>query len=183
MQQTQQTETTMGGDNQRTVYLELLGKHYHSIRHTILALVANAHDAEDVLQNACMSMWRSFDSYDQSRSFRGWACTIAANEARAFLKKGSQRTAIRFSPEALANLRKVEVGANELFEMREEKLSECIAELRVGDQQLIWQCYGNDVKTVELAKRKSCPTSTIYNRLARLRKKLHECINRKLRLT
>jgi len=173
---------TIDIEKQRTIYLELISKYYNDIRQTIISLVGNHHDADDVIQDTCLAIWRHFDQYDESRSFRNWACMIAANHSRNFLRRGSRRTGLSLPEAALNNLLKVQVSAGELFEMRSEKLAECIGQLKVDDQELIRQCYGSDVKAVQWAKQHNLPTSTVYNRLSRIRTRLYDCVNRKLGL-
>ncbi|WP_197439805.1 sigma-70 family RNA polymerase sigma factor [Calycomorphotria hydatis] len=167
----------------RAEFVQLMTQHQRAIRRSVIQLVGNIHDADDVMQDACVKLIRNFSSYDRSQSFRRWATTIALNQARDFLRKRQRERRCGLPEEAITQLMKVQNAITEIFDLRSEKLAECLQELPRRDQRMIWDCYGNDEKAVAWAEKHDQSVNTVHSRLRRLRKKLFDCVNRKLGLT
>ncbi|QDT63534.1 sigma-70 family RNA polymerase sigma factor [Calycomorphotria hydatis] len=171
-----------GTDAVRREFLKLISSEFAGIHATVVGMVGNLSDADDVMQDACIKMWKNFDRFDRERSFRNWAVTIAANEARNFLKKRKRNRGFGLTEEAIENLVKVRTGAAEFLELRLEKLADCVAELSSKDQHLVWECYERKQQINDWATKHNKSANTVYSRLRRLRDRLYECINRKLSL-
>lgn len=52
-----------------------------------LRLVLNRQDAEDVVQDAFVKLYRHLRDYDSAQSLRNWLYTITLNTARSFLRR------------------------------------------------------------------------------------------------
>ncbi|QDT66380.1 sigma-70 family RNA polymerase sigma factor [Calycomorphotria hydatis] len=163
-------------------FLRLLASHYLQIRRAIIMYVPHENDADDVMQETCLALWDHFSEYDRTRNFAAWAVTFARNKARNHLRSQYRRKSFGLPQQALSNLAKVQEAYSELFELRREKLEDCMSELHVDDRQLLWDCYGDGVKAVQWARKHDTSASTIHNKLRRLRDKLFDCVNRKLGL-
>ena len=55
----------------------------------IMATIPRLSDAQDVLQETAVALWRKIDAYDPTVPFTPWACRFASNEIRAFLRRES----------------------------------------------------------------------------------------------
>lgn len=53
----------------------------------ISSLVRDFQDRDDLLQNVAVAVLESFDRYDPSFSFTGWAIGIARNQIRLYYRK------------------------------------------------------------------------------------------------
>ena len=53
----------------------------------IVSLVPNRADAEELFQQTCLTLWEHWERYDMSLDFVPWACGIAHNHVRNFLRK------------------------------------------------------------------------------------------------
>ena len=62
---------------------------------------------------------------------------------------------------------------------RQRHLSECLAELREEDRELILSRYETGITVGDLAARADCTVKSVYNALARIRQSLAECVRRK----
>ncbi|QDT67048.1 sigma-70 family RNA polymerase sigma factor [Calycomorphotria hydatis] len=161
-------------------FLRLFSASYPEIKRVLVMFVADANDAEDLLQETSVVLWERFGEYDRQRSFTAWACGIAANKARQFLRNRYRKKSFGLSDAALANIAKVTSGTSELLELRLDTLDDCLASLPTRDRQMLWECYGDGVKSVAWAKKHQTPAGTVRNRLHRLRKWLEQCIHRRL---
>ncbi|MEM7812348.1 MAG: sigma-70 family RNA polymerase sigma factor [Planctomycetota bacterium] len=174
---------TGGVDPEARRFAELMAEAYDEVHRVVVGFVGNPHDVEDVMQETLLKLFYGFGTYDAGRSFRAWATTVASNAARDFLRKQRHRRGFGLTDEVLTGLARVHSGTAELVELREEKLRDCLASLRPGDQDLLWECYGQEVTAVAWAERHGVPENTVYSRLSRLRARLYDCVNRKLGVT
>ena len=49
----------------------------HEIYRYVLALVPNGSDAQDIVQETAVALWRKFDEYNPNEPFIPWACRFA----------------------------------------------------------------------------------------------------------
>jgi len=75
--------------------MELLVTRYLKIIYNFsFRYVYNVADAEDIVQETFIKVWRNFKKFDESRQFKNWLYVIAKNTCLDFLKK---KVAIPFS--------------------------------------------------------------------------------------
>src|SRR5690242_640176 len=53
----------------------------------VAALLPKIADAQDVVQQTAIALWKKFDQYDPALPFTPWACRFALLEARQFLRR------------------------------------------------------------------------------------------------
>ena len=75
----------------------LVGRYKHELFHFLIRFVGNRYSAEDIFQEAFLQVHQSIDTFDITRRFKPWLFTIAANKARDFLRRASQRHAAALS--------------------------------------------------------------------------------------
>lgn len=75
----------------------LMGRYKHELFHFLIRFVGNRYSAEDIFQEAFLQVHQSIATFDTSRRFKPWLFTIAANKARDFLRRASQRHAAALS--------------------------------------------------------------------------------------
>ncbi|QDT65391.1 sigma-70 family RNA polymerase sigma factor [Calycomorphotria hydatis] len=170
-------------DSDRIEFLQKLADEFPAMRRTVVGMVGDLNDADDVLQSTCLKLWKNYSQLERKDSFRSWACKAASREAINFLSSKRRRSKRVLSTAAIENLVKCREGAREFLEMRLETLNECIATLNETDQQLVRDVYTRERKIQLLAEKYCTPAKTIYTRLSRLRQKLFDCVNRKLDLS
>jgi RNA polymerase sigma factor (sigma-70 family) len=86
----------------------LNGAHALLLRY-VTSLVANRHDAEDVMQRASVVMWKRFGTFESGTDFVAWATTVAFYEVRNF-----QRVTGRSRPEFDDDLMQTLAAAGQL---------------------------------------------------------------------
>jgi RNA polymerase sigma-70 factor (ECF subfamily) len=144
----------------------------------IHTVVRNLADADDVFQQTALALWRRFDTYDPTRSFLNWALGVARLEAIAWLRARA-RDRVRFSDEltlllldAFASLPEEETST------RLDALPGCVDKLPESDLALIRECYNRAVDVATVAARLGRSAQSVHNSLARIRRALHDCIER-----
>ncbi|MEM1061710.1 MAG: sigma-70 family RNA polymerase sigma factor [Planctomycetota bacterium] len=142
--------------------------------------VATHQEADDVMQEVCLVLWRKFDEYEPGTNFVAWGRAIAFRVAREHARRTRRHRGIGLDDRVLAKLAAVHQGVGELLELRQELLQDCVAKLPQGDRDLIRRSYGGEESVVEIAKESRRPLASLYTRLKRLRGRLFDCVNRGL---
>jgi RNA polymerase sigma-70 factor (ECF subfamily) len=153
-----------------------------SQRRLFLLILTQLHDpmeAEEVLQNVNVIIWRKSGQFQPGTNFLAWAATIANFEV---MKYRSRRTRERlvFSDEFLATVAEEVVERSDELERRRTALQECIQKLRRQDRELIEKRYAPGETGKNLAERIGRPSNSVYQSLGRIRRTLMECIQRHL---
>ena len=160
-------------------FVSLLGRHYASVYGYVITLVAKPADADDIMQEACIALWRKFSEFDPNRNFRSWAFGIAHIEVLRYRQKMA-RSRLWFSEEVLETLSE-EVEESQLeTDARHEALAKCLNSLSEADRSIIRSRYDNDQCVREISSALNRPESTVYKMLLRIRSSLADCIRARL---
>ena len=146
----------------------------------IHSLIPDINDADDLYQQTALVLWNKFGEFDRSRDFFAWACGVARGEVANFARR---RVRQRLYLCADVNLLLVE--AHEELTDREQDdrrtaLSHCVGRLPPADRELLTECYREPDGVHAAADRRSRSPHSVYNSLRRIRKALHDCVNRAL---
>ena len=145
----------------------------------ILAIVRNAADADDVLQETNIVLWRKADEFDAARPFTPWAMRVAQLQALAFLKK-RQRSKVAFDDELLAIIAEEAIAEAPEADARRVALSGCLQKLTPEHGALIAQRYEPGGSVNEMAEERGTTPKAISEMLRRIRQALLLCIERVL---
>ena len=162
------------------IFLRLLSSSYNDIYYSVLAIVGNRTETEDVIQDVCVLLWQKYDDFESGTSFRKWACAIAFHVAKAYVRKERRRRGVGLSDEALARIAQFRSAGTELFELRRDVLRQCLSKLKTTDRKLLSECYQSPTSLVNYAERQGQTVSAIYSKLKRIRRLLSECAQRYL---
>ncbi len=146
-----------------------------------MSLIPNWADAEDVLQQANLVLWKKFGQFRGGTDFFAWASRIVYLESKD-LRKRQLRALVRFGDEFLEQIADEAVEMGDEMADRERVLGDCVATLRPDERELLRLRYegGGDAQGIADALGRS--VEAIYTALSRVRRKLVECVDRKLRL-
>src|SRR5262245_27178829 len=84
-------------------FVQLFAQHQRGIHAYICTLVPNRVDADDVMQETSLVLWRKWEEFDCNREFIRWACGIAFNEVLKLRRRVATRRCY-FNEELLAQL-------------------------------------------------------------------------------
>lgn len=68
-------------------------------RRVARAILGNAEEADDAVQDGLLSAWRAIDRYDPARPFRPWLLRIVANAATDARRRRTARRAVDLAPD------------------------------------------------------------------------------------
>ncbi|WP_425395375.1 sigma-70 family RNA polymerase sigma factor [Aeoliella sp.] len=164
--------------NDRTEqFVRLSAEHQRHVYLHILAQLPNRTDADDVMQETSLVLWRKFDDFQPGTNFRAWACRIAHFEVLKFLEK-SGRTGAHFDSDvAKCIAQTMEDRADELDERR-AVLDGCLKKLRDHDRELVRARYVDGMAARQLAHHSGRSVDAVYKTLQRIHRALLNCIER-----
>lgn len=144
----------------------------------VAAVVRDFRDRDDVLQETAVAVIESFDRYDETRSFVGWALGIARNQVGLYLRRRS-REALVFDTESVERLAAAfeDVGADE--SRRLDHLRECLKGLEGRTRRICDLRYRDDLKPAAIATQVGLSANSVAQALHRIRDQLRICVERK----
>jgi RNA polymerase sigma-70 factor (ECF subfamily) len=159
-----------------------LREHQTQLFGYIYSLVRDLDDADDLFQQTSLVLWDKFELFDPSKSFVAWACGVARFEVSNFLRSRSRKRLYFTDELGMILIDAHEELEHERLEERRAALAGCMKKLRVGDQQLLDDCYGRSARIPEIARGRGRSSQSIHNSLRRIRRALFECMSRSLAL-
>jgi RNA polymerase sigma-70 factor (ECF subfamily) len=159
-------------------FIGLLTAHKHQVFNLIFCIVHSLADAEDVFQQTSLALWQNFDQFQPDSDFGAWAATIARHRILNFLRT-KRRERLYFSGSVIEQLADCPFDSGPQKGARLRALSECRQRLSDNDQTLVAHCYGGE-PICSVADRIGRPVQAVYKSLARIRRMLFDCIERKL---
>ena len=162
-------------------FLPLFLEAQPDLRAFIGAMVRDPAAREDVFQEVSMVLWKSFQKFDQTRSFGAWARGVAAKKIMED-RRLRARLPESVSPEvleAVAEGFEADETSNK-WQARERALKECIEQLPPRSGDLVAQRYAKGAEVDELANNTGMSVDAIYQALSRLRRQLRDCVQRRM---
>lgn len=158
-------------------FIQLLAKHDRRLAAYVLTFVSSATDADDILQETKIWLWRSFDQFETGTNFGAWARKAAFFRIHQFLKKqGTESKRLVFSEACLEQLAEAFEERVELREERIGRLSDCVAKLSSSHQQILALRYREELVVQEVASRINRTVTATYRVLSRIRLALRDCV-------
>lgn len=167
-------------DLRRDAFARLFAKHDRWLFAYLVTLLSSPADAEEVFQEISVVIWRNSEKFELGTDFVKWASVIAHNQVRKFRRQG-RRHGFQLSDAALDLVAQETTRRADLLEFRRDALRHCIEQLPTSDKQLVQKCYSEESTNFKsVAEQIGRPVNTVYKALNRIRRVLHECIDRKI---
>lgn len=161
-------------------FISLYVKHETELRSFARSLTLDQSDAADVLQEACIAMWRKFKTLESPKAYRRWAYSYVRLTAMNHRRK-KHASPLQFSAEMIEIMADEWEDEGELVTNERKALAHCLETLPEPQRKLLGHYYASAKTTaVELSERLQRPVAGIYKSLERARATLRTCIDRKL---
>ncbi len=160
----------------------LVGNYQQRIFATLLGMLGNRHDAEDVTQETFLTAFRKLDQFEQRSSFYTWLHRIAFNAA-IDLQRRKKRTKSRFvSGDGIEHAEPGDQQADSpaSIVMTKETVSQvqlALGRLDAERRNIIVLRDLQGLDYVEIASMLDIPVGTVRSRLHRARIELREIMN------
>jgi RNA polymerase sigma-70 factor (ECF subfamily) len=170
-------------NNNNNAYTVLMGRYRDSIFHTMLKMVRNNEDAEDLTIEAFGKAFQKLPTYSPSFAFSTWLFKIATNNCIDFIRK--QRVKITSIDEPVKEDSDENFGrllkANSLnpeehymMEQRGRILRNMLDKLKGNYRQMIEMRYFEEMSYQEISEKLNLPIGTVKAHLFRAKELLTE---------
>lgn len=170
-------------DPDRTeAFLRLLTGHERRLALYVTGLVACPQDAQDVMQEGKIIMWRQFHQFELGTNFPAWARKILFYQVLAYRRRSKRTRSEHLSDVLLERLGEESESAlrEQRWERREKALRECVAKLSPEHREILEMRYREEASIEGISRRTERTEGAVYRLLSRLRKNLYLCVEKQL---
>lgn len=166
----------------RAAFEALVREHHRGLLAFARSLVADAGEAEDLVQEAFVVAWRKLDRFESGRDFGSWLRGILRFEYRRWARK---RRDVPVDDEVLDLIDELHAGIEENLDDRNavfELVRQCVAALPESLRETVKQVYATGLSCPEIAEAQGASETSIRKRLQRGREKVAACLQSKSNL-
>ncbi|MBC7354194.1 MAG: sigma-70 family RNA polymerase sigma factor [Thermogutta sp.] len=175
-----QSGTEGQNESRNEIFVRLLAGIQRKLFLYVMVLVPDPQEAEEIVQDVSVVLWRRFEDFRPEEDFFRWACGIARNEVLKHRERLT-RSARLFSPEFLEQIANHAVHVVETVDERREALRQCLQELQPHHRELLNQRYFQQMSTEQIAQLRGKSVEAVRRMLHRIRMAVLKCIQHKLR--
>ncbi len=122
--------------------------------------IRNSFDAQDIVQDTCLSAQKNFDNLKNKSAFKGWLLHIAANKCNDYYNK------IKADARCQQAIRTELAWLSPPSDRKmKEAVGETIAKLGEKDREILFLYFFRDLSHEEIAQRLCIPVGTVKSRL------------------
>ncbi len=164
---------------QSECFTVLMGRHLAAVKRCIGSMVRSASDAEDLVQEVALKVWRHLSTFRSESSFRTWLTRVAINEAlQSYRRERSKPLCQTLGDlDALASHAESPHQSYVRLEMV-QALHGAVAELPVKYRQVLTLRDLEELSEQETALRLQSSIPTVKSRLFRARQMLLATLRR-----
>lgn len=163
------------GDDE--AYRALIERYHDDLLRFLFRMLGDRQGAEDVFQEAFLQAHLSAGSFDETRRFRPWLFTIAANKARDMLrKKGRRKTAELSAPiggggerdASFIDLMEIDVAAPHerlSADERDQQVQRVLNAMSPALREVLLLAYFQRLSYAQIADDLGIPLGTVKSRL------------------
>lgn len=167
------------GDGPGDEFVHLLVQHQRILFVYLRTALGSPADAEEVLQETSVILWRERSQFKLGTNFVNWATTIAQNQVRKF-RRGCKHRPYLLSEGLLDQMAEEVAAQSELVQSRRHALEQCLEVLSEQDRRLISAAYGAKATKKAVGERLGMAPTMFYKTLNRIRLRLLKCIKQRL---
>ena len=169
----------MGDTHESQLLVRLLTQHHQALFRYVHALLGNAEDANDVLQETSVALFSKLNQFDQSRPFLPWAYRFAYLEVLKWREKNANRPST-LDPDVVELLARSREVGDDLLQRRSRVLPDCFRLLPEKDLVVIRTRYFDRSPVDDIAVKLKMSRRTLFREFERIRRVLMDCIESKL---
>ncbi|MDF1825506.1 MAG: sigma-70 family RNA polymerase sigma factor [Verrucomicrobiales bacterium] len=162
-------------DERYEQFVSLFTRHEPGLRAFVRSLVFSWDDANDVMQNTGLVLWRKFDSFDQNTDFMRWACVVARFEVLSW-RRDKARDRHVFDEDLVNLLADEATEVHEALSRERRALEFCLKKLPEKQRRIIMAAYEPGVRLNQVAEALGKTATAFYKTLNRARKGLLKCV-------
>ena len=171
------TEPSPCNELAREAYVQHLIAEQSALFAYITTLLGNLNDANNVLQQTNLVLWRKANEFMPGTNFQSWSRTTAYYQTLAFLRDKKRDKHI-FDEALLEKIAARPATADE--DERRVALRHCLGIISPDSLELLRQRYAPGTSISDIAKQRRKSEGAIRNALMRIRRSVVQCIERQL---
>lgn len=161
-------------------YLRVLTHHDRWLAAYVYSLVPRAADAEDILQEVKVTMWKHFSKFEEGSSFQAWARKIATHQILNY-RRAEQRRPNSELEDSFIEAVAAEIDRRaEVLDRKADALKLCVQKLPEAHRKIVLWRYYEDCGIEEIAAKSRRTVEAVYRLLSRIRGVLNDCVSRQL---
>lgn len=159
----------------------LVNEHHVRVRAFVRSLGVDTDWVDDIAQEAFMTAYREWSSFDPSRDFGKWVRGIAANIVRNEIRKHARRQRI-LNTELTDMLmhRHREATEDRAEPLAIDAIRACVGELGPASLKVVQGRYRDGLSAPELANLLGKSASAVRQMLVRIRRQLRACVEQRV---
>lgn len=150
-----------------------------AIRAYVRRLVPTRADADDVMQEVSVVLWKKFGQFRAGADFRAWAFGVARYAVLAW-RRDKARDRLVLDENVVLKLADETAEHEDHLESQREALEKCIQRIHPGQRELLMEAYESHTQIQEVATRSGRTVTGFYQWLHRVRRMLLDCVRRAL---
>jgi len=169
-------------DERTEAFLRLLNEQERRLSLYVTGLIASPQDAQDVLQEGKIVMWRQFHQFELGTNFPAWARKILFYQILAFRRRSKKNAAGLLNESLLQKLSDESDSEKreEKWQSRERALSQCVLKLKDDHREILELRYRDESSIEGISRKTERTEGAVYRLLSRLRKNLYDCVEKEL---
>jgi RNA polymerase sigma-70 factor (ECF subfamily) len=166
----------------RSDFEALVIEHHVRLRAFVRSLGVDPDWVDDLAQEALLSAYRDWDSFDESRDFGRWIRAIALNLVRNEIRKDARRRRILHTELTEVLLRRLPEHVERSEPVAVDVVRACLDALAPTSRQLVLGRYRDGESAAHLAEQLDTSTANIRQRLVRIRRQIKRCVEMRARV-
>ncbi|MFY7789053.1 MAG: RNA polymerase sigma factor [Thermoflexibacteraceae bacterium] len=174
--------------SRQKAFAELMKLYYKSVYHTMLKMIRNGDDAEDLTIEAFAKAFKNLSNFKQDYTFSTWLFRIATNNCIDFIRKRKLETMSINTSFTDDNGDPVELDIKDdnlnpqeeaINEQKKELIRHIVGLLPAKYQRLVQLRYFDELSYEEIAAEIDAPLGTVKAQLHRARELLYDLVKNK----
>lgn len=146
----------------------------------LILLTGDRSVSDEIFQETCLEALRARETFQSGTNFAAWIRAVARIQILRHRRRESRRPLLSVEPEVLDRMESAWSEPPEPGE-RERSLRDCVGELEPDQKRLLEWRYRESRSHQRIAQETGRSEDAVKMILMRLRKKLQECVESKLR--
>lgn len=164
------------GTEDHESFVNLLTEHQLVLRAYIRSMMPGHDEAQDILQETNLVLWRKKAGFQIDTNFRAWACKVARYQVMAWRQKKKRQSWLVFDDDIIELIsEELDTTPSEL-ERQHRALEQCKTKLPAHDRELLRRCYVTTTTLRDYARELGRSVGTLKTRLFRIRAVLRRCV-------
>jgi len=162
-------------------FIALLTSHQSRLYAYVLSLVGDRQQAQDVMQETNIVLWRKASQFKLGTNFGAWMLKVAYYQVLEHRRKMNRQAIFIADDEFLSELAEEAIESCELLERQQAALQTCLGKLPDRQRDIVRRRYTEGASIKAVAEQLGLAASAVKQTLYRARCSLIDCVRFRLK--